>query len=182
MNRQERQEEINNLGSWKEKAQVALCVDYRGLNVDQMTKFRKELRKSGAIAKVVKNTLTLKAIGNVFVGKKEEEVAKYKSLFKGPSLLIISEVDPVAPAKVVAKAAKDLQALQIKGAWLDGTFLDTTGVEELSKMPGKQEVLAQLLALINTPATQLLRLMNTPSTQMLTVLDGHRKNLEAKAA
>lgn len=182
MNRKERQEEIVNLGSWKQKAQVSLCVDYRGLNVDQMTKFRKELRKAGATAKVVKNTLTLKAIEKVFVGRKEEEVVKYKSLFKGPSLLIISEVDPVAPAKVVAKAAKDYQALQVKGAWVDGTFLDINGVEELSKMPGKQEVLAQLLALINTPATQLLRLMNTPSTQMLTVLDGHRKNLEAKAA
>jgi large subunit ribosomal protein L10 len=182
MNRQERQTEIDNLHGWQSKAQVALCVDYRGLTVDQFTKFRKELRKSGANAKVVKNSLSLKAIDKGIASKSDAEVTKYKGLFKGPTLLIISEVDPVAPAKVVAKFAKDMQALQIKGAWLDGTYLDQTGVEDLSKMPGKQEVLAQLLALINTPATQLLRLMNTPSTQMLTVLDGHRKNLEAKAA
>jgi large subunit ribosomal protein L10 len=182
MNRQERQEEINNLGTWYSKAQVALCVDYRGLNVDQITKFRKELTKIGAKGQVVKNSLNIKAVDKSFSAANPEHAEKYKKLFKGPSLLVISEADPVAPAKVVAKFAKEFQALQIKGAWMDGTYLDEAGVEELSKMPGKQEVLAQLLALINTPATQLLRLMNIPATQMLTVLDGHRKNLEAKAA
>jgi large subunit ribosomal protein L10 len=182
MNRQERQDQIEFLGNWYSNAQVALCVDYRGLTVDQITRFRKELTKIGAKGQVVKNTLNVKAIDKSFSSSNAEQVAKYKKLFKGPSLLIISDADPVAPAKVVAKFAKDFQALQIKGAWMDGTYLDEAGVQELSSMPGKQEVLAQLLALINTPATQLLRLMNTPATQMLTVLDGHRKNLEAKAA
>ena len=182
MNRQERQSEIEYLDGLHSNAQVALCIDYRGLTVDQVTKFRKELTKIGAKARVVKNTLNIKAVDKSFAAGKQDQVAKYKELFKGPSFLVTSDVDPVAPAKVVAKFAKDFQALQIKGAWMDGVYLDTAGVEELSKMPGKQEILAQLLALINTPATQLLRLMSTPATQMLTVLDGHRKNLEAKAA
>ena len=182
MNREERQEEINNLGTTYTGAMVALCVDYRGLTVDKITKFRKELTKIGAKGKVIKNTLSLKAIDKSFSAENADHVAKYKKLFKGPSLLITSDVDPVAPAKVVAKFAKEFQALEIKGAWMDGTYLDIAGVEELSKMPGKQELLAQLLALINTPATQLLRLMNTPATQMITVLDGHKKNLEATAA
>ena len=182
MNRAERQEEIGYLDGLYGAAHVALCVDYRGLNVDQITKFRKELTKIGAKARVVKNSLNIKAIDNSFTASNADHVAKYKKLFKGPSLLITSDVDPVSPAKVVAQYAKLFQALEVKGAWMDGTYLDAAGVEDLSKMPGKKEILSQLLALINTPATQLLRLMNTPATQMMTVLSGHQKNLEAKAA
>lgn len=181
MDRQERQEEINYLHEWYGKAQVALCVDYRGMNVDQITRFRKELRQNGAVGRVVKNKLNGLAVDKALSGSNTDFIGQFKGIFKGPSLLIISESDPVAPAKVVAKFAKENQSLQIKGAWLDGTFLDKKGVEELSKMPGRKEVLAQLLALLNTPATQLLRLMTTPARQMVTVLDGHRKNLEAKA-
>lgn len=182
MDRQERQQEIDYLNQWYGKAQVALCVDYRGLTVEQITRFRKELRANGAVGRVVKNTLNGLAVDKAFSSQNQDLVGKYKALFKGPSLLIISESDPVAPAKVVAKFAKELQSLTVKGAWLDGTFIDKKGVEELSKMPGRKEILAQLLALLNTPATQLLRLMSTPAQQMVTVLDGHRKNLEAKAA
>lgn len=182
MNRAERQVELEYIGDWHSKAQVALCVDYRGLNVDKMTKFRRELRQNGAIGRVVKNTLAGMGAEKALGAVSADQFAKYKTIFKGPSLLIISETDPVAPAKVIAKYVKENPTLKIKGAWLDGTFLDEKGVTELSKMPGRKEILAQLLALINTPATQLLRLMNTPATQMITVLDGHRKNLEAKAA
>lgn len=180
MDRNERNQEIDFLDSWHKKAQVALCVDYRGLKVQEISRLRKELRQSGAVGKVVKNSLSRRASTKA-IGESAEAL-KYRSIFKGPSLLVISESDPVAPAKVIAKFAKEFQCLSIKGAWLDGTFLDPKGVEELSKMPGKKEVLAQLLALLNTPATQLLRLMNAPAQQMMTVLEGHRKNLEAKAA
>ena len=76
---------------------------------------------------------------------------------------------------------KDKQKVTVKGAWLDGKFLDKAGVEQLSKMPGKEEVLSTLLALLNTPATQLLRLMSTPATQVTRVIDAQREKLQKAA-
>lgn len=178
MTRAERQEELEYLEGWYGRSKIALVVDYLGLNVEQITKLRKELRQSGAVGKVVKNTLATMAAGKSFSGGSEDQIAKLKKSLKGPSMLVISEKDPIAPAKVLTKFAKDNDKLKIKGAWFENAFVDLSGIQDLSKMPGREELLATLLALINTPATQLLRLMNAPAQQTVQVIEAQRKKLE----
>lgn len=178
MSREERQAELENLEGWYSRSQIAVVVDYLGLNVDQITRLRKELRQSGAVGKVVKNTLAGMAAGKSFNKASEDQIAKLKKTLKGPSMLVISEKDPIGPTKVLTKFAKENDKLKIKGAWFEGTFVDVDGVQDLSKMPGREELLATLLALINTPATQLLRLMNAPAQQTVQVIEAQRKKLE----
>ncbi len=182
MNRAEKQEQVEFLKSCYQKAQIALCGDYLGLTVAQMTKLRRELRTAGAHAMVVRNTLARLSAKDVLKAKKAEEFDKFLATLKGPSLVIFSESDPVAPAKVIAKFVKDNDKLKIKGAWFESAFLDAKAVDSLSKMPGKAETLAMLLRVIMAPATQLARIIQAPGEQVVRVIEARRKQLEEKAA
>lgn len=184
MDKQEKLIEVDTVGSAFASAQVALCADYRGLTVAQVTELRRQLTKTGSVGRVVKNTLARIAAGNALKSRtnQEADLKKFIDLFDGPNMVVYSDSDPVAPAKVISGFAKDHQNLKIKGGWVDGCFIDKAGVEALSKMPGREETLAHLLSLIAAPATQLVRLMATPATQVVRVIDAQRGNLEKKAA
>lgn len=181
MDRAEKQAEVDYLKDCFSRSQIALCADYRGLTVAQITNLRKTLRKSGCYGKVVKNTLAKLAIEKQYK-ESGANLERFLKVFEGPSLVIFSYDDPVAPTKVMTDFVKGHEAFKIKGAWLDGAFVDAEGVQTLSKLPGREETLAKLLALIAAPATQLVRLLQAPSTQIVRALDAHRENLEKKQA
>jgi large subunit ribosomal protein L10 len=180
MDRQEKRQEVEFLNDCFTKAQIALCADYRGLTVAQVTKLRRELTKVGARARVVKNTLARIAVQDVFKSAEQAELERFTKIFDGPSFVVFSEKDPVAPSKVLATFAKDNEKFSIKGAWFEGAFVDKSGVGQLATMPGKEELLGKLLNLLLAPATQLVRLMQAPGTQLVRVLDAQRAKLETK--
>lgn len=179
MDRAQKTEEIRTLSEWFGSSQVAVCADYRGMTVAQLSAFRKDIRAVGGKTRVVKNTLARRSAREVLNGRTSDEVERFVTSLKGPTLIVYSFSDPVAPTKVIARTAKDVQAFSVKGAFLDGQFLDESGVDQLSKMPGREEVLSQLLRLINTPATSLVRLLGAPGTQVVRVIEGYREKLAA---
>ena len=181
MERAEKDQIVEDLAARLSKAEVALVADYQGLSVMQFTELREVLRDSGAVGQVYINSLVRLSAKTSLGDDVSADFEKFLGTLKGPSLVITSDKDPVSPAKVLAQFMKEKQKVTVKGAWLDGRFLDQAAVESLSKMPGKEEILATLLALINTPATQLLRLMNTPATQVTRVIDAQREKLEQAA-
>ena len=180
MERAEKQAEIEYLVECFSKAQVALCADYRGLTVAEVTELRRELNKTGCIGRVVKNTLARISAQKVYDKANQEELNKFLALLEGPSFVVTNPTDPVAPAKVITKFVKDKNKMAIKGGWLDGAFLDSKGVESLSQMPGKEQTLGKLLGLLAAPATQLVRLFQAPASQLARVIEAHRANLEKK--
>jgi large subunit ribosomal protein L10 len=179
MDRAQKQVEIDNLSQRFAKAQLALCADYRGITVGEVTVLRRNLRKAGATARVVKNKLAKRSVDATLSGS---DKSTFLDVFKGPTFVVISDSDPVGPAKVIAEFAKQNSKFTIKGAWVDGGFLDAARVEALSKMPGKQELLAQLLSLINTPATRLVGLLQAPGAQVVRLLEAQRKKIEGVAS
>lgn len=179
MDRAQKQTEIENLSQRISKAQLALCADYRGLTVGQITTLRRNLKGAGASAQVVKNKLARRSVDKALTGSEKE---LFLNVFKGPSFVVFADSDPVAPTKVLADFAKQNEKFEIKGAWVDGKLLDLEKVQMLSKMPGKQELLAQLLSLINTPATRLVGLLQAPGSQMVRLLEAQRKKLEGSAS
>lgn len=180
MERAEKDNEIEFLTGVLSKSQIALCADYRGLNVAEITALRKKLRENGAIGKVVKNTLAKisakKALGEN--GEVTDPLQKFLDLFEGPSFLVYSDKDPIASAKVIQEFTKTKESFRIKGAWVDGGFVDNKGVDALAKMPSKEETLSMLLRLISTPATQIVRLLNAPASQLAQVVEAYRRKLE----
>ena len=181
MNRVEKREEIELLSGYLNKAQIALCADYRGLTVGQITELRRSLRKVGSVGRVVKNTLAKLSIESAYKNSDLEEVKKFQGIFEGPSLLVVSNEDPVSPSKVLAEFGKIYKPFQIKGGWFEGGFVDQGGVQALAMLPSREELLAQLLRLINAPATQVVRLMQAPASQMVQLLEAYRQKMSEAA-
>ena len=181
MERSEKHAEVELLNDSFKSSQIAFCADYRGLTVAKITALRRELNKANARARVVKNTLVTLAAKKAFSDAQGPELERFLKVFEGPSFVVLADGDPIAPAKVLAKFAKDNDKLSIKGAWFEGAFVDKAGVVSLSTMPGREETFAKLLSLMMAPATQLVRLIKEPSAQLVRTIEAHRVNLEKAA-
>jgi large subunit ribosomal protein L10 len=182
MEKAEKQVELDTLISSFKGAQVVVCADYRGLTVAQITELRRELKNAGSVGRVVKNTLARIAVAKVESDGKQDELEKFLKTIVGPTLVITSSTDAIAPTKVLAKFAKGKEKFRVKGAWLDGAYVDADGVDSLSKLPGRDETFAMLLSLISEPATRLARVISEPGAQVVRSIEAYRKKLGGESA
>ena len=134
-------------------AHAAVLVDHRGLTVEQDTQLRRQLREAGVSYKVYKNTMMKRA----FEGT---DFAELDKLLDGPSALALAEEDVTAPARVLVKFAKTANQLEIKGAVIEGTYYDVAGVEELAKVPSREELLGRLFGSWKSPISNIARVLN----------------------
>ncbi len=173
MDRVQKQAEIEAIQGRFSRMASAVVTDFRGLDVESINELRREFDKvEGIEYKVVKNTLTKIAI-------KEEGYAKdLDEYLVGPTAIAWSYEDPVAPARVAVGFTKDHDDLKIKCAVLDGSVLDESGVTQLSKMPGKDEIKSQLLATFMAPASSFVRLLAAAPTDFMYLMDARKRELE----
>ena len=134
-------------------AQSVVLVDYRGLTVEQDTQLRKQLREAGITYKVYKNTM----MNFAFKGTDCEALLPY---LEGPSAVAISTEDATAPARVLCKFAKTADALEVKGGIVEGIAYDAKGINEIAKIPSREELLSKLLGSIQSPIANFARVMN----------------------
>jgi large subunit ribosomal protein L10 len=163
MNRAEKIETVAQLTDKFTRAPLAVVTEYRGLNVAQLTDLRRKLRAVDGEYLVSKNTLASIAV-------KESRAAAISDMLTGPVAIAFGYSDAVSVAKVLRDFAKDNEKLEVKGAVLEGESLGAKQVARLASMPSRDELRAQLLALLNTPATNLVRLLQAPAQQMVQVL------------
>lgn len=163
MKREEKAEAVQDLKERFSKATALYLTDYQGLAVSQVTQIRQELRKNESEMKVVKNTLAALAVQ----GTDLEPLAK---LFVGTTAVISSMKDPVAPAKVLVKFAKDMEQLKIRAGFLAGKLLNAKEVDALSKLPSREEMLAKLMGSMLAPAQNLYNVVSAIPRQLVTVL------------
>ena len=136
-----------------EGAQSIVLVDYRGLTVAEDTALRKQLREAGVVYKVCKNTMMKRA----FEGTDFAQLDEY---LDGPNAIAISKDDATAPARILAKFAKDAKALELKAGVVEGQKYDAAALEELAKIPSREELLSRLLGSMQSPITNLARVLN----------------------
>jgi large subunit ribosomal protein L10 len=152
-------------------AQAAVLAEYRGLTVSQLTELRKDAHNAGVYLKVVKNTLAKLAV-------KDTDFACLDEHLVGPVIFSASD-DPVAVAKVMSNFAKDNDSLKITAGVMNGDPLDIVGIIALSKLPGREELLATLVATMQAPIVKLVRTMNEVPTKAVRVLSAVRDAKEA---
>ena len=133
-------------------AQAAVLVDYRGLTVEQDTKLRRQLRENDIVYKVYKNTMVTLAVK----GTEFEELTKD---LEGPTAIAISKTDATAPARVICKFAKEAPALEVKSGIVDGEYYDQAGIQALSAIPSREELLSKLLGSMQSPITNFARVI-----------------------
>lgn len=144
-------------------AAATFLVHYQGCTCEEMTKLRRNLKPAGASLAVVKNTLAKRAVA----GTAAEGLAEYLS---GPTAIVWSKEDPIAPAKIISDFAKSQEKFVIRAGYVEGGVIGEAQVKVLASMPSKEQIFAKLLALINTPATRLLQTINAPAATLVRLL------------
>ena len=163
MKREDKRAVVADLNQRMRQAKVDILTRFVGLNVEKMTQLRRELRKAAVEYRIVKNTLLRLAIQGT-----EKEVLGSK--IEGPVALAWSNADPVAPARVLAKFAKDYAQLQILVAYSDGRLWGPAEIQQWVNLPSLEELRGRILGLIQLPASKLVRLIGTPSTRLAQVV------------
>ncbi len=152
-------------------AQAGVLAEYRGMTVAELTDLRTEARNAGVWIKVVKNNLAKRVID----GSDFECLSEH---FVGPVIFSASE-DPVAVAKVMAKFAKDNANLNITAGAMNGSFMDTQMIESLSKLPGRDELLAKLMGTMQAPVQKFVSTLNEVPTKFVRALSAVAESKEA---
>ncbi|MDE2482862.1 MAG: 50S ribosomal protein L10 [bacterium] len=147
-------------------------TDFAGLTVEEITKFRGELRKDGNTYAVVKNTLFKIAAG-------EDIASKLESFLHGPTGIVFAGNDPVAPAKAIKQFADDSKKLGIKAAYIDGQLVDAKQVEALAALPPKPELIARLVGTLAGPLRGLVTVLSGNQSGLVRVLTAIREQKEA---
>lgn len=139
--------------------EVLVVLENKGLTVADTEALRVKMREAGGGVKVVKNRLAKIALQDRDGGDKLSE------LFKGPTFIAYSE-DPVTAPKVVVEYAKSNDKLEILGGLMAGTALDAKGVDGLSKMPSREEVIAQIAATLTAPGSNISSAAGAPAANI----------------
>src|SRR5712692_3825034 len=158
------EELAENLG----RASIALISEYKGMTAAQSDDMRRRLRAVRGEFRVAKNTLVRRAIKDT----------RYEALGEklgGPVGLILSYADPVELAKTVTSMRELADKFKVRGGVLDGKALSAEEVQALAALPPREVIFAQLLGLLQAPATRLARLLNEPGSAMARLLDAISK-------
>jgi Ribosomal protein L10 len=144
---------VEELTSHISDAQAVVLVQYSGISVENDTKMRKELRESGVVYKVYKNTM----MNFAFKDTPYEELSKH---LEGQNAIAISADDATAPARILSKYAKTVPTLEFVAGVIEGNYCDKEGVTALANVPSREELLSKLLGSIQSPISTFARVLS----------------------
>jgi len=152
LNRSEKENTVAFLHKKFSDVYFVSLVDYKGLDVGEISSLRHELRSVKTEFRVIKNTLAKRAIEGTTLEKLSDH-------FLGPTAVALSSDDPVAPAKILTQFAKENPKLEFKAGLLDGKAISEEDLNGLAKLPSREILLSTMLATLKGPSTGLVNLL-----------------------
>ncbi len=166
-------EEIKDL---LEKSTILISTDFTGMGGDSMTALRRALRERGVGYRIVKNTLT-------YLAADAAGMPGVKEIVQGQTGIAFGYGDPIEPAKAISEFVRTTRLpLQVKGAVMAGQTLTAAQVEDLARLPSKDELIAKLMAQIQAPITGLVYVLSAPISALARVLQRGAESLAAGTA
>lgn len=168
MNRIEKTECVAGIEKTIQDSNVIFLMNFEGLKVSDMNNLRRKIKEGEGGIKVVKNTLLKRAIS----GKDMEGMSNF--LVK-PTAIAFSKKDPVMLAKTLVQFAKENPNLKIKGGFVEGQILDSSGVKEISDLPPREVLYSKLLYLMKYPLVGFVRTLTGVKLKLVLVLKAIEK-------
>jgi large subunit ribosomal protein L10 len=150
MNREQKAQTVDEIAARISGANAIYAADYRGITVAQAATLRAQLREAGASFRVVKNTLTLRAADKA-------GAENVKQLVEGPTAFAFVDGDPALAAKALDAFARRENVLEVRGGVLEGALLDGDAFRRLARLPGREQLNAQVAGVVAAPLTGLVR-------------------------
>lgn len=150
----------------------AVTADYRGLTVGEMTDLRKQARDKGLYMRVVRNTLARRAVEGT-------DYACLNEALVGPTILLFSQDEPGAGARLMRDFMKDHKSLEVTALALDGGLLGPDHLKAVAELPSRDEALAQLMSVMKAPVTKFVRTLAEPYASAVRVMAQVRDQKEA---
>lgn len=173
MERAKKEQEVAEIAERFSKAKATFLVDFKGMNVEQVTNLRKNLFKQKAEMRVVRNTLAKRALKN-----HPEADKALSDAFVGTNAIVFAFGDASASAKSLAEFGKDVETMDIKIGFMDGQQLDKDMVKYLATLPSIEVLRAQLLGTFAAPMQKFVSTLAAPATQFVCLLSAYKNKQE----
>ncbi len=146
-------------------------MDFKGLNVAEVTELRSMLRKANVSMRVVKNTLAKRALANVGIVGCDE-------YFVGPTSVIWSQEDSITPARILLDFIKKYNKGTVKAGIIEGAIFREDAIAAISKLPTKQELYAKTASVLLAPIAKFARVLNALPVKFVRTVDALREQRE----
>lgn len=174
MNRETKAQEITAISEKFGRSKAAFLVDFKGMDVESVTRLRKSLRPVDSEMRVVRNTLASRAL----IDHPEMKSALDDKLV-GTNAIVFAYGDAGALAKTLSKFGAEVEAFQLKSGVMDGQPLDEAKIKYLATLPSKPELQAKLLGVLSAPMTKLLGTMQAVPAGFVRAVDAYKNAKQA---
>ena len=169
---QAKEEAVELLKDKFERSSIVITTNYSGLPVSEMTELRRALREANVEYRIIKNTLA-------YIAADQAGKPAIKEVIEGPTGIAFGYDDPLDPARALSGFIRATRSsLVIRGGEMDGRALTSDQINQLATIPGREELIAQLLMRMNGPVTGLVTVLNGPIAGLARVIQGHVDNIQ----